>query len=92
MVHLDHQAQKEIRDTLVHLVSSDCPVKEDSLVYPVKRENVVLLVRSALKVLQENRENVVFRESWVLLDLQVSPLKEETLDHLVPPVNPVLLV
>jgi len=92
MAHPDHQAPKETKDTLAHLVSSDCLVKEDSLVCPEKRESVVLLDQSAPRVLQGNKENVVYRESWVPLVLRASPQKEEILDHLAPPVNPELLV
>jgi len=92
MAHPDHQAPKETKDTLARLVSLDYLVKEDNLVCPEKRESVVLLDQSALRDPQGNKENVAYRESWAPLVLQVSPQKEEILDHLVPPVNLGLLV
>jgi len=92
MVHPDHLVPREIKDTLARLVLSAYLVKEDSRDFLEKRESVVLLDRLGLRVLQENRENVVYRVSWVLLAHQASRLSVEILGLLVPRVNPGRLV
>jgi hypothetical protein len=92
MVHPDHLVPREIKDTLARLVLSAYLVKEDSRDFLEKRESVVLLDRLGLRVLQENRENVVYRVSWVLLVHQASRLSVEILGLLVPRVNPGRLV
>lgn len=58
----------------------------------MKRANAELLVRSVPKAPLANKVNAVYKESWVPLDLLVSPLNAVTLDHLDRSVRLVLVV